>query len=305
MASPDPTKRPHVVNNSWGGGGGDPWYQGVVNAWRAAGIFPAFSIGNAGSSCGTAGSPGDYAISFASGATDLSDNIANFSSRGPSAFGGIIKPDVAAPGVNVRSSIANGSYAAFNGTSMASPHTAGIVALLWSEYPGLVRDIPNTEKKLRPATQILNSTQGCGGLGATAHPNHVYGWGRLDSFQGWTPFNVYTNRSVFNPGDSMNVFLSLVNPTNSAANVDLYLAVKVPSGDVLFYPGFTTTATPFASNFAVAPLVETFDFNVFNHVFGAETAGDYKWYSVITRVGRDVFDSANWLSIDEAPFRKN
>jgi hypothetical protein len=44
---------------------------------------------------------------------------------------------------------------------------------------------------------------------------------------------------------------------------------------------------------------------VFNHVFGAETAGDYKWYSVITRVGRDVFDSANWLSIDEAPFRKN
>ena len=61
--------RPDVVNNSWGGGGGDTWYRSYVRNWIAAGIFPAFSAGNSGSSCQTAGSPGDYAESFASGAT--------------------------------------------------------------------------------------------------------------------------------------------------------------------------------------------------------------------------------------------
>lgn len=52
----DPNARPHVVNNSWGGGGGNTWYLTKVNNWRASGIFPAFSAGNSGSSCGTLGS---------------------------------------------------------------------------------------------------------------------------------------------------------------------------------------------------------------------------------------------------------
>ena len=59
-----PQMRPHVVNNSWGGWGGRPWYRASVNAWRAAGIFPAFSAGNSGPGSGTVGSPGDYAESL-------------------------------------------------------------------------------------------------------------------------------------------------------------------------------------------------------------------------------------------------
>ena len=81
-ANPRPDLRPHVVNNSWGGGGGDTWYRPTVNAWRAAGIFPAFSNGNAGPGCNTSGSPGDYAESFSSGAFDINNAIASFSSRG-------------------------------------------------------------------------------------------------------------------------------------------------------------------------------------------------------------------------------
>ena len=57
-ASPDPTKRPHVVNNSWGSGPGDSFYRTVVQNWRAAGIFPAFSNGNSGPGCGTLGLAG-------------------------------------------------------------------------------------------------------------------------------------------------------------------------------------------------------------------------------------------------------
>ena len=102
--NPRPDLRPHIVNNSWGGGGGDPWYQATVNAWVAAGIFPAFSNGNAGPGCGSSGSPGDYTNSYSAGAFDINNAIAGFSSRGASAFGGL-KPNIAAPGVNVRSSV--------------------------------------------------------------------------------------------------------------------------------------------------------------------------------------------------------
>ena len=55
--NPRPDLRPHVVNNSWGGGPGDPWYLDMVTAWIASGIFPQFSNGNAGPSCGTVGLP--------------------------------------------------------------------------------------------------------------------------------------------------------------------------------------------------------------------------------------------------------
>ncbi len=59
--NPRPDLRPDIVNNSWGGGGNDPWYRDLVQAWRAAGIFPQFSGGNDGAAgCGSASSPGDY-----------------------------------------------------------------------------------------------------------------------------------------------------------------------------------------------------------------------------------------------------
>ncbi len=52
-ANPRPDLRPNIVNNSWGGDPNDPWYSDMVEAWRAAGIFPQFSSGNSGPGCGT------------------------------------------------------------------------------------------------------------------------------------------------------------------------------------------------------------------------------------------------------------
>ncbi|MBI1745781.1 MAG: S8 family serine peptidase [Acidobacteria bacterium] len=171
--------RPHVVNNSWGSGSGsDPFYRELVVNWRNAGIFPAFANGNPGSACGRVGVPGAYPESFGVGATDSNDNIAGFSARGPAAaFGNIVKPQASAPGVNVRSAWNNGNYNTESGTSMATPHVAGTVALMWSSNPAIVGDISTTSEILQTTARFRSSTQ----CGAAGPPNNVYGWGIIDA----------------------------------------------------------------------------------------------------------------------------
>ena len=173
--------RPHVVNNSWGGGGGNAWYATKVAAWRAAGIFPAFSAGNSGSGCGTLGSPGDYQGSFASAAHDSARQIAYFSSRGPSAYGHdpYTKSNLSAPGVNVCSTLPNSGWSCgYSGTSMASPHSAGAVALLWSCNANLIGKIDETFQAL----QAEADTPPAGNCGAPpdGQGNYTYGYGYLN-----------------------------------------------------------------------------------------------------------------------------
>jgi subtilisin family serine protease len=176
----DATKRPDVVNNSWGGGPNDYWYTDAVSAWKAAGIFPQFANGNAGPSCSTAHSPGDYWNTFAAGATTSTNAIASFSSRGPAVTTGILKPDISAPGAGIRSSVPGNSYALYDGTSMASPHVAGAVALLWSAAPELKGQIDLTAWILEQSATTLLTNEGCGGDTPTAHPNNTFGWGLLN-----------------------------------------------------------------------------------------------------------------------------
>ncbi|MEO3779570.1 S8 family serine peptidase [Micromonospora sp. B11E3] len=175
-ANPRPDLAPDIVNNSWGSTTYDPWYTETVSSWVAAGIFPAFSNGNSGPSCNTSGSPGSYTISYSSGAFDVNNAIASFSSRG-TGENGDIKPNIAAPGANVRSSIPGG-YDVFSGTSMASPHTAATVALMWSASPALQGDIAETKRILDDTAIDVNALT-CGG---TLDDNNVFGEGRLDAF---------------------------------------------------------------------------------------------------------------------------
>ncbi|HEX6325162.1 MAG TPA: S8 family serine peptidase [Jiangellaceae bacterium] len=181
--NPRPDLRPHIINNSWGGGSTtDPWYQSLVDAWVAAGIFPQFANGNwsqGTAPCGTASNPGNLPASYAAGAFDIDGNIASFSNRGPSAWGGgLVKPNIAAPGVAVRSAWLGGGYEARSGTSMASPHVAGAVALMWSAAIAIERDVDATRALLdQTALDIEDLT--CGG---TAENNNVWGQGRLDAY---------------------------------------------------------------------------------------------------------------------------
>ncbi|WP_191841428.1 S8 family serine peptidase [Catellatospora chokoriensis] len=176
--NPRPDLAPNIVNNSWGGGSGDPFYADIVNAWVQAGIFPAFANGNSGAACDTASSPGDYPSSFSVGAFDVDNHIAGFSSRGPSRFNDEVKPDISAPGVSVRSTVPSNGYATFSGTSMATPHLAGTVALMWSAAPSLVGDIAET-RRLLGATAVDMPDASCAGAGGD---NNVWGEGRLDAY---------------------------------------------------------------------------------------------------------------------------
>ncbi len=176
--SPDPSKRPDIVSNSWGGAPGDSFYEDIVTAWRAAGILPVFSSGNPGPACGDAGSPGDYVDAISVGATDIDDVIADFSGRGPSVYGKV-NPNVSAPGVDVVSSVPGGGYESHSGTSMAAPHVAGTLALMLSADPDLIGDPASTQAGLEAtAIDIIDTT--CGG-DTDGDPNNVYGEGRIDA----------------------------------------------------------------------------------------------------------------------------
>lgn len=183
-AQGDPSKAPDVTNNSWTcpSGEGCSWstLQAAVEVQRAAGIMTVVSAGNEGSSCFTVGDPpAIYEAVYTVGAlTTGTDTIASLSSRGPVMVDGSNrrKPDLTAPGINVRSCVLNGAYGYKSGTSMAAPHVAGAVALLWSANPALKNQIAATEQLLNENAFHIDSTD----CSSSGWPNNTYGYGRLD-----------------------------------------------------------------------------------------------------------------------------
>ncbi|MDW8148658.1 MAG: S8 family serine peptidase [Roseiflexaceae bacterium] len=176
--NPRPDLRPMIVNNSWASGGNDQWYAGYTAAWRAAGIFPVFAAGNGVGVCRSIASPGDYADVVAVGATNRNNTIASFSLRGPTADGRM-KPDFVAPGDGgIYSAHLNDGYAALRGTSMATPHVAGVVALIYAANPSLIGDYEATYALLRDTAQRIEDSQ-CGVVPGGG--NNVYGWGLINA----------------------------------------------------------------------------------------------------------------------------
>lgn len=189
--NPDPSKAPHVINNSWG----CPTSEGcdtsnfeimnmVVNNLRASGIVVVVSAGNSGSGCGSVDTPAPiFEGSFSIGATAPNDTIAGFSSRGPVSVDGSnrLKPNVSAPGVWVRSSVPGGGYEYSSGTSMAGPHVAGLVALMISANPELAGQVDVIEDIIEQTAVPKTTDQNCGDIPGSEVPNNTYGFGRVDA----------------------------------------------------------------------------------------------------------------------------
>jgi serine protease AprX len=167
----DPDNAPDVVNCSWSftEAGCITEFDLDIEAWRAAGIFPAFAAGNSGPDPGSVNSPAASPIAFAVGSTDASDSVSDYSSLGPSPCDGSIKPDIAAPGDAVLSAVPWG-YEVLSGTSMAAPHVTGAVAVLRSISPGLT-------------VEQIESTLTSGALDiGNPGPDNSSGAGRLDLY---------------------------------------------------------------------------------------------------------------------------
>ncbi|MEI7806928.1 MAG: S8 family serine peptidase [Verrucomicrobiota bacterium] len=187
--NPDPAKAPDVINDSWYSDASEGTtnllvFQTAVENLRAAGVVVVVSAGNQGPACSTITSPAIYDASFSVGATDSSDIIAGFSSRGPVAVDGSgrLKPNVTAPGVNIRSSVpVNGYASGWSGTSMAGPHVVGVVALLISAHPELKGQVDGIERIIEHTAVPLTNSESCGGVAGTEIPNNTYGWGRVDA----------------------------------------------------------------------------------------------------------------------------
>jgi subtilisin family serine protease len=188
--NPRPDLAPDVINNSWScpasEGCSDPnILLTVVQNVRAAGIVTVHSAGNSGTACSSINTPAAiYDESFTVGNTNLEDNIAASSSRGPVTVDGSnrIKPDVSAPGSNIRSSIPGGSYSWLSGTSMAAPHVAGLVALLLSVRPELSGRPDAIEISIASSAVARTTSENCGGVDGNSIPNNTYGWGRVDAW---------------------------------------------------------------------------------------------------------------------------
>lgn len=192
--NPRPELAPDVIANSWAcpeAEGCDPStypaFTKVIGALRAAGTVVIASAGNDGrSGCATINDiPARVEGAFAIGAHDSLGQIASFSSRGSFAQdGSVIRPDVAMPGVAVRSSVPNNGYAFFSGTSMSGPHAVGVVALMISANPALRGQVDTIEAMLRrSATPAAAPADDECSIPGQEVPNNVFGYGRGDALE--------------------------------------------------------------------------------------------------------------------------
>ena len=213
----------------------------IVNNTQAAGIFVEASAGNSGPSCSTVDAPpAIYGAAFSTGAIDINNTLAGSAAAGPSTYytPNLLKPEISAPGVNVRSAYfsSDTSYASLSGTSMAGPHVVGVVALLWSARPELVRDIAATkallENTANPGVNV--SPQTCGGTPSTAIPNNSFGFGRVDALAAVNADSGPTPTPTTTPTRTPTSVAAT--PTNTSTTTPTRTPTRTPSN--------TSTATP-------------------------------------------------------------
>lgn len=162
----------------------------AIDAAVENGVIAVISAGNSGPWSSTIGSPGAARKAITVGATNKTDFIASFSSRGPVTWSGgsMTKPDIVAPGVRIcaaqhdswlsHRACIDDEHIAISGTSMAAPHVSGVIALLLEKDPTLT---PEEVKLL-----LQNTSRDLG------YPVNTQGSGRIDvaaalELEGLTP----------------------------------------------------------------------------------------------------------------------
>lgn len=225
--NPNPDLSPSVINNSWYCSreeGCDTSnfaiMEEVVDHLTKAGIVVVVSAGNSGQFCGSINAPpAIFNSSFAVGAFAPNDTISYFSSSGPVLnYKEVrIKPDVVAPGSDVLSRVRSGDLVAWNGTSMAGPHVAGLVALIISAYPALDGQVDKIKQIIRESARSAEANINCLMTNPKEIPNHVYGYGKIMASESVRRAILLKNTDLNKISNSFNVF---PNPTNEWLNIE-------------------------------------------------------------------------------------
>ncbi len=276
----DPALRPNVVNNSWEYISTNAQFQQIADAWHAAGMIAIFAAGNHGGSVGSISSPGEYCNVIGVGASAENGSIASFSGRGPGHFAPCqtSKPDLAAPGVDVLSAYPPDDVQTLSGTSMASPHVAGCVALLLGLDPTL--------SYAEVFALLTETAQDLGAVGFDYHAGH----GRVDCYAAaskLTFLTVHPESQAVCGGDSAEFQLNLIRGDRPPFEVTLSQSGAPAGGSASFtanpisagWPATTTlliTAPATASTSAIAltatTLTETRQVTVTLNVFSTVPA---------------------------------
>jgi serine protease AprX len=232
-----------VISISWGAnmnGDGTSPTEIACDSAVDAGIVVCVAAGNSGPGSRTVGTPASANDVITVGAIEDSMDIAYFSSRGPTADGRT-KPDVCAVGVDVTAPAANSGdgYVAHSGTSMATPHVAGVAALMIEYNPYIT---PSEVKDI-----LHNTSLDKGDLG----PDNTYGLGVVDSVSALD--NVSAIRITLNtggpydPGDQVTITGSTSNRTMPVTAV-VNITATSPDGSVV---AFNTTTSDSEGDFSV------------------------------------------------------
>jgi subtilisin family serine protease len=237
-----------VLSMSLGSGQGNTTLRTAEANLLTAGVFHSVAAGNSGSGASTVLSSGDspppwfhpnqthhggQTAVVTVGATNSSDGIASFSSRGPTIVwsdyptsGPLIDPDISGPGVDVVSTSLGGGYESMSGTSMATPHIAGVAALILSANPSL------TVAQVDSLMEVTSLDLG------TAGKDNTYGAGRVDAYQAVLAALSMVGAEEQNHGAIGPVFVGISpvspNPVSSFAAFTVNAAVSGPADIAVF-----------------------------------------------------------------------
>lgn len=192
-----------ILSNSWGGGGFSQILKDMIdNTNKSGALFVAAAANDGSNNDDQPVYPASYDVPniISVAALDNRGNLASFSNYGKKTV------HIAAPGVNILSSVRGGSYDTWSGTSMATPHVSGVAALVWAQEPGL----SNLElkerilKSARPLASMRNKVSTGGLLNAyyaltqevpPEDPNDPAKWAQ-QSAQGSTP-HPYKSKQIY------------------------------------------------------------------------------------------------------------
>jgi subtilisin family serine protease len=230
--NPDPGKAPHIINNSWScpeeeGCSPDlfPILEEAIENLISAGIVVVVAGGNSGrDGCHTVDAPSAiYEKSFTVGASTIDDEVAAYSSRGPVIVDNSYrtKPNVVAPGSSVRSASTGQGFLTGSGTSAASPHVAGTIALMISANPELEGKVNLIRKILIDTAVPLDDELTCGPLINNTIPNNTFGHGRINAY---AAVQTAINLEAYLQNQQFSIY---PNPFFENLNIDLPIDKKV------------------------------------------------------------------------------